>query len=461
MNANREVFGDYLSTEGAFLRSPVRDDTGKYPITSVFCFVIDKSQGHTPRGIVDRFGQVMILNHVLDLKVFHGDKAVGINYASGKLVSKVFSLVMNFKVMLGQKFTRFASVLAALFSTRHLSLGYSKFRFFYSEISRVIYDLSVRCHSEVFQSDINANLFIRDWQRFNLYCVRENCIPLIAFPFESDGINFAFEGTMQPDFEKADIQNVEPIILNSDTIAISGECNRIKAVTTLESGISSFFTTFNPTKESFESLIQSAEYILTGTIVKLRYFWDFLAKFFKLIGLVIVVKANALHLVSLFTFLKAGVVKFTCYIQHPGQFVRLNLIWVETINKSLSQLFTLLSFDVFLDCLFTHVTDSANVVTARPETGQLGSKFFKFQAHDAGRISLKLVNDVLDWFYWIAANEKMHVVRLNLHCLNLHAKLPGLIRKYFFKSCSHFVDKDFASIFRAPNKVIFNIEDAT
>lgn len=113
MNTNTERFGDCSATEGAVLRSSVGDDSGKPP-TSVLCFAGGNIQKHSPCGVSDAFSKVMIPYHILDLQVFKGDKAVGIDYLTGDFVSEVFSLVLDSKMMPGEKFNRLTAIGAVI-----------------------------------------------------------------------------------------------------------------------------------------------------------------------------------------------------------------------------------------------------------------------------------------------------------------------------------------------------------
>ena len=60
----------------------------------------------------------------------------------------------------------------------------------------------------------------------------------------------------------------------------------------------------------------------------------------------------------------------------------------------------------------------------------------------------------------IGLNEKMNMVWHDFHLFNFNIQLCCLLHKQFFKPFVNAVNKDRTTIFRAPNQMIADIENA-
>jgi len=339
MNTNRKSLRYDSSAVGASLSCAARVYPDKLP-ASFFRFVGKKAKELSPASIRYAFRKMMILNHICDLKVFNSYVAVGVDNVSGKLMRKVFSLVLDLLILLRQKLDSFAPVATTLLAPRHLSVGFTKRSLCFSQIARIFNNLVIAGNGKGSEPNINPDLSARDRQGFSFDNIRKHSVPFATLPLDCDCLDLPFQGTVQLDFDLAHIHNVKLIAMKANpiVISISRESNRIESISAFKSGVARFLARFNSAKVCFESLVQSTKYFCCGAIIQRFIFGICSPYFFKLISLVIEIKRYVILLPSLFAFLKPCIVKSPSHIKQDLEFFCLKLARIQPVKESFTHI---------------------------------------------------------------------------------------------------------------------------
>ena len=121
-------------------------------------------------------------------------------------------------------------------------------------------------------------------------------------------------------------------------------------------------------------------------------------------------------------------------------------------------LFTLLLLDISSHCFFADVANGPYVVAPRPQGGQLRLQCRELRPKHMRRISLKLVNYMLDCLSRFAGDKYVDVVGHNLYRFKFNPELACFVVKKFMKACCHAVNQNLAPVFRTPYQVILDIK---
>ena len=118
-------------------------------------------QEDPPSGIMDGFSKLAVTDHVLDLKVFIGNQVARRDERVCLLSGKIFTLPLNFQMLLSQSFSGFLPISRFL-----LLLGKSSLETFQSRLRTACVPgvgdgVSLRVGQEALEPDINPKLFPR------------------------------------------------------------------------------------------------------------------------------------------------------------------------------------------------------------------------------------------------------------------------------------------------------------
>ena len=121
VSSNGQGLLHFRSTSRAILRGVVRwdgDDLG----TVHSGIVLEPLQEYAPPGIMNRLGQLAIMYHVLDLKVFIGKQVARRDIRVCHLAGKILTLPLNLQMLLGKCFSGLFPVSRFLLFTRESPL---------------------------------------------------------------------------------------------------------------------------------------------------------------------------------------------------------------------------------------------------------------------------------------------------------------------------------------------------
>lgn len=153
MYSDNKRFFNNVTTSRTSLRCPCRRDF-YILFTSIFSFVFDYIQKHTPSCIRNIFRKIPVLNHVFNVKVLYSKAVISLDQGIGDFVAKIKSLVSYFFVVFSNKDTDFLSAVRTFFSTAKFSLRFGKFSLNSSKIFRGFNLLSIAGSNEKIKSNI-------------------------------------------------------------------------------------------------------------------------------------------------------------------------------------------------------------------------------------------------------------------------------------------------------------------
>jgi len=118
---NAEGLLNKLPTVTARLRAIARVHSDDL-MTSSCSLLFKDSEERTPTSIQNGFRQVMVLDHIRDLKVLNRNALIAESIGLGDLKVMVSALTVNLQMRLGNVTRCFTEAFAALFSSRELAL---------------------------------------------------------------------------------------------------------------------------------------------------------------------------------------------------------------------------------------------------------------------------------------------------------------------------------------------------
>ena len=118
----------------------------------------------------------------------------------------------------------------------------------------------------------------------------------------------------------------------------------------------------------------------------------------------------------------------------------------------------LLRFDVASHDGLGHGANRTGIVATAPKRRQAGTQRRELLTQNPARSTLEPIDDLSDGQGWIGLNEQMHVVGHYLHRVDRHAVFFGGLNDQFLESGFNSLDQHLATIFRAPDEVVFEAE---
>jgi len=123
MYANRQIFLNHTTTTRTALRRATWINQLTHS-TSPCCLVLCVLNQLTPSRIADTFGQLVVLQHILDGKIFKEDRAVGVHQFTAQLMGKVFSSVGNALMDMCDDLTPLGSLVFGVSSLRSTKFNF-------------------------------------------------------------------------------------------------------------------------------------------------------------------------------------------------------------------------------------------------------------------------------------------------------------------------------------------------
>lgn len=100
--------------------------------------VVHPLEENPPSSIMDTLGEMVIANHIANLKVFIGNQVVRRDQRVCLFAGKIFTLPLNLQIALCQGFSSPLAVLAPLMLARELAMQALEFLFSFSIVARVL-----------------------------------------------------------------------------------------------------------------------------------------------------------------------------------------------------------------------------------------------------------------------------------------------------------------------------------
>ena len=265
MSTNRQVFGNYLVTRGAHLRSPARINLHNCS-ASIFRFAKTELYKLIPSGICNALihASEVPLSHGLNVQLLKSNKLVFVYQASRQLVCKVSSAVSDAMINMLACPPALFLFRTALYRFVSFAIGFGKFLFIFTEESRIVNLLAVGECSKVRKSNVNAHNLIGSRKRIRLYNARETGVPMAeCISPDGEGFGSSSQRAMQLDFNDADFREAQVFIVNESPVAINLRIGEgIVSIGGFESWITWLLARFNTAEECAEGKINAGLSIL-------------------------------------------------------------------------------------------------------------------------------------------------------------------------------------------------------
>ena len=109
--------------------------------------------------------------------------------------------------------------------------------------------------------------------------------------------------------------------------------------------------------------------------------------------------------------------------------------------------FVFLFFNVSFYGFFRNMTDTFNIIRARPERRQTTNKRFEFFAKLKRSVAFQLLRNIMRREGRVGFHKQMNVVGHNFHTLNTNAQTSGFFKQKLFQSGFNSAREYFAPIF--------------
>jgi hypothetical protein len=218
-----------------------------------------------PGRVIDAFSQAVVVEHPIDLQVFHCNSPELVNNLAAVLVREVGSAPANPLMHPGYHLALFTPLGRSLFSLRKLALSFCQGFFFLSKETRVFNLLTVRERSKSLEAHINTNLLSvrRQDLRLDPFTTKADIPFAGAGTGQGDRLRLAFKGPVQFNFDMSNLANNQGIIKQFTAGRGLGKGQAIITAKAFETGIADFFLPgLYSAEESLHSQVKSDRYIL-------------------------------------------------------------------------------------------------------------------------------------------------------------------------------------------------------
>ena len=246
----------------AILRGVGRIDFDKLS-ASFFRFAGQLRKEGRPRGICNAFGQTMIMQHSLDLQIFHADHPKTVNNLPTLLMGEIVPFEGNPLMDSRNHLPMLAAFSCALGQFGEFPLSLCQCLLFLAEKPGVLNCFGIGKGGKGFEPNINPHRGRGFWQSFRLTLHREGDIPFACRgTLYRTGFHLPPDRAMIDHVETANFRETDPFIMG-DAKATLGEGERVIAARALETGKAGFLSLFSHSaKEGLEGQIDTHGHIL-------------------------------------------------------------------------------------------------------------------------------------------------------------------------------------------------------
>ncbi len=247
--------------------------------TSSFNLVRQHLQEATPTCIVNTFSEMMIFNHISNIQFFNRNNFELFDNFKRGFMEKVLSLIKNSFVEFSNFKSFFFPISRTFLFPTQSSLKFKNFLFTFPQKFGIFNFSSIRQNSKTFNSNINTNMVIFNFNLFNRNILtRKNSKPTNSSSFDSKGFHFSFWNSVKDNRHISNFTNRKFFIREQLKSAL-GKGYTFVFIKSFKSGKSCFaFFLFNPSKEMIESIINSLTDILQNLTMNrnIKIFCEFI-----------------------------------------------------------------------------------------------------------------------------------------------------------------------------------------
>lgn len=295
----------------------------------------------SPSGIMYLFGQHSA-GQSFDIQIFDNYCPVVANNLRRNFVMKVTALTLHMIVDALKRLYSFAAAIRVfIFAASEPPLGDAQFAFCTHKKARIIDCHAVRecsecCDPNIYPNRINA---WTKWLRFTFRTEAHEPVPRFA----SDGccLNSPVHGAVQFYFDFTASLNVKQPSLQSTTVSVDREGNRVIPTPRLKTREAWTLATSHPRIKSRKRFIQSAQNILAAAVISQNQA-PIHAHSLELLSLIKVTDRFAASFPRAYALLKGAVIEIACLAQLARKEIRLCSGRIKTIFECFAHLRSLL-----------------------------------------------------------------------------------------------------------------------
>lgn len=239
--------------------------------TACYSFVGQHIHKHAPRSIRYTFGEMMILNHSFDVKVFTGNYTILQGKASAQFMQPVSTNVADFEILSSEFKPCLSSVIGTFDFSADLPLQSFKFVLRFNKEARISYGLSVGEGSKVLQANINSNFAFRIWMNSTVVrqFTRENSKPLASFVLlDGESFDFSFGYSVEYDWQVANFADLNMLIVDKLKAGLGVSDAHNSGLVARKAFFFGVF--FDTPEEVLESLVNTVRNVLQNLAMNFR-----------------------------------------------------------------------------------------------------------------------------------------------------------------------------------------------
>lgn len=251
-----------MSTARAVLAGIRRIDRYKRS-TGPRCLVREKRSELRPGRILNTFGEAVIMHHLVDRQVFHGDDIEAVDHATTLLMGKIGAPIGNPFMDTRHNRAPFSTLRCALAGSREFPLRALQVLFIDAQKLGAGRVFARREGREAEQPHVNPDGFARPWQGLGFDFTGNRHIPL-ARRTAPDGARFrrAFKWAVLDNPQCTNLGQLQHAIHKLTAIPILRKGHRIIPSMTTKTRIARCFACFATAEEGFERQVDAHRHIL-------------------------------------------------------------------------------------------------------------------------------------------------------------------------------------------------------
>ena len=332
-----------MSTRATILRRIRRVNLAELP-TSFFRFAGQLGEKGRPCRITDTFRKAMVVQHPIDVQVFHADDPKAVYNLSGRLMREIVPFELHPFVNTGYHLTMFATLWRSLCQFGMLALNSCQRFLFTAKETRVLDCFCIGESRKGLESNIKTYLFGAFGQALGVTLTRKGDGPLACTALvKGRRFDCATYRTVELHLDRANLRQRDTMIMrDGETRLRIGET--VIASRAFETRISWFLASFDSPKERLYAEVNPHRHILQHLGMnhvegRTLFFQD------RIGGLLpIATQALSLKLIRTRAVLKQVVIEPSALFKRHVQHSKLFLGWVDTILKVLSHVFSVAQF---------------------------------------------------------------------------------------------------------------------
>lgn len=249
MNTNSQRLTNKFSARATSLRS-ILCVNQFHSTASAFSLASQDGNELAPASIADTTGQPAVPQQPCDVEAFRSDDAVSVNQRTCDFVVHVLADISHLGVKSRNTLFNELSSIAPLFASAQCALSPAEFGQCSFECSAIAERFAIGCRDERLQANVDANTRAADGRLGIGNLSGKAHEPLVAFAKNCNRSDVAFRKLAMPSNSHHTYPSEPQFPIDNFPSADFAECERIKAIATLESRVSRIAALFAAAEES-------------------------------------------------------------------------------------------------------------------------------------------------------------------------------------------------------------------